>query len=236
MKTIIFVLLTAFTISAQEVNIVQHLKDIESGNKQNAVSALNDLKKSNPNDPSVIFLDGVLDESGESALSKYENVYRNYPKSNYADAALYRIFSYYYSLGIYNRAKDYLTALESGYPNSPYLKIADRNIPEEDLITETAEITPAPKVTQKPVKIISENTAAKFTVQAGAFLNLDNAKSLKDNLEDDGFPSELSTKEVGGTILNVVTAGKFDTELNAQNLISLLKSKYNLNGRVISIE
>ncbi len=236
MKILIAILFLTFSIFSQEVNIVKQLKDIESGNKQSALADLENLKKTNPNDPSVIFLDGVLTESGKDALSKYEIVYKNHPNSNYADASLYRIFSYYYSLGVYNRAQEYLSVLENKYPNSPYLKIADRNIPEEDLFDSKIETAGTQKQSPKPIEIKDENSTAKFTVQAGAFLNFANANKLKDNLEDDGFPSELSTKEVGGTMLNVITAGKFTSEESAQKLISHIKSKYNLNGRIITIE
>ena len=235
MKIILPILLLVFSIFAQEVNIVEQLKQIESGNKDKAAAALSDFKRNNPSDPSVIFLDAVLTENGKDALNKYESVYKNHPNSNYADASLYRIFSYYYSLGIYNKAQEYLTALENKYPNSPYLKIADRNIPEEDLYVEK----PAAEKTKEPVEIIEspkkvEN--AKFTVQAGAFLNLANAQKLKEDLESDGYTSELSTKEVGGSILNVVTAGRFESEQNAQKLITHLKNNYKLNGRIIPIE
>ena len=96
----IFLLLTLIQF-AQEVNIVPYLKAVEDGNKQTAVEALSNLKQTNPEDPSVIFLDAVLTQEGESALKKYETVYNNHPQSNYADASLYRMFSYYYSLGVY---------------------------------------------------------------------------------------------------------------------------------------
>ncbi len=86
-------------IFSQEVDIVPYLKAIENGNIVEAKAAISDLKSKNPDDPSVMFLDGVLKENGQEAIVIYQNIVDNYPKSKYADASLYRIFSYYYALG-----------------------------------------------------------------------------------------------------------------------------------------
>ena len=228
-KLIILVVIISIQASAQEANIVTYLQAIEDGEMNTAIAGLNELKKNNPNDPSVIFLDAVLTEDGESALTKYQTIYEQHPKSNYADAALYRVFSYYYALGIYNRAEVLLAQLKSGYPNSPYIRAADRTIPDETNSVDEAPSSPP----QQPIV-----TAEKynFTIQAGAFLNIENAKNLLDQIQKDGYPGELGTKSIGGSLLNVVTFGHLQTESEAGPLLSYLKSKFDLNGRVISAQ
>jgi tetratricopeptide (TPR) repeat protein len=209
------------------------LKSIESGEINKAEKILNELKSTNPNDPSVLFLDAVLTKDGEASLNKYMIVYQKYPKSNYADAALYRIFSYYFSSGLYKKAEDYLTKLKNEYPNSPYIKSADRSIPDEEEAAATQE-QPSLK-TEKPITPAAQIDSANFTVQAGAFLNTDNAKKLSDQLQDAGYSTQIKTKEVGGSILNVVTVGRFDTESEAEPVLNFLKQKFNLNGRVVQL-
>ena len=238
-----FLTITLFLFSvlthAQEKNIVSYLQDIESGNRQNALNDLPKLLKDNPNDPSVLFLDAVLTPDGETALQKYSNVYKNYPNSNYADAALYRVFSYYYALGIYNRAENILSQLKTNYPKSPYIKAADRKIPdiqESGDITASADNSAKKTVTQTDSSSEDVNSVYSYTVQAGAFLNSENAIKLRDALVYDGFAGDISTKDVGGSILNVVTAGKFVSEKDASTLLDLLKTKYQLNGRVVKLE
>lgn len=228
-KLIILAAIILTQVSAQEANIVQYLKAIEDGEVNTAIAGLNELKKTNPNDPSVIFLDAVLTEDGESALTKYQTIYEQHPKSNYADAALYRVFSYYYSLGVYNRAEGLLTKLKTDYPNSPYIRAADRTIPDEVNTVAETTLPPAPQPTITDEKY-------NFTIQAGAFLNIENAKNLLNEIKKDGYPGELGTKSVGGSLLNVVTFGHLKTESDAGPLISYLKEKFNLNGRVISAE
>lgn len=212
-----------FTIQAQEVDITSALRQIDSGEILSANNILRELKSKFPNDPSVIFLDAVLTTNGEEALKKYSIIYEKFPRSKYADASLYRIFSYYYSLGYYNRAETYLTKLKNEYPNSPYIKSADRKIPDnEDVI----QITSEKKV--EPIKY-------SFTIQAGAFLNPENAKKLQQQIQDDGYYSDITTKEVGGSILNVVNVGKFQKEEETKPVLEYLLKKFNINGRVISL-
>jgi len=213
---------------AQEKEVIEQLKNIEKGNIEDALSALPSLKNKYPNNPSIIFLEAVLKSGGEEALQLYKTVYEKYPKNYFADAALYRIFSYYYSLGLYKKAEETLTKLKTEYPNSPYIQTADRTIPEE-----LPEETPKEAAVQKQSTV--KQAQGKFTVQAGAFLNAQNAQSLMKSLIADGYPCEMTTKEVGGSILNVLLAGKFETEKNAETLVTHLDKKYRLKGRIVPI-
>lgn len=207
---------------SQNIDITYELRQIEAGNIQKAEASLSKLKSENPSDPSVIFLDAVLTENGEEALKKYFSIYEKYPKSKYADASLYRIFSYYYALGFYKNAEVYLTKLKSEYPNSPYIKIAERNIPSE-ISTDDAN------------QNRREITSYKFTIQAGAFINLENAKKLSEQLNSEGYDTEITTREIGGSILNIVNVGKFINEEETKTVLSLLEKKFNIKGRVINI-
>lgn len=229
--TLIFV---SSIIFAQKINIVPQLKMIEAGNINGARAGLAELKETNPNDPSVLFLDAVLTSNGQIALQKYNSIYSTYPKSSYADAALYRIFSYYYSLGVYNKAENYLTKLKSEYPQSPYIKAADRKIPDIDFDTENDVVSennnPPPIVKTKP--IIHKNY---YAVQAGAFLNITNAKSLKDQIEKDGYKVDIAPKDVGGSILNVVLVGNLNSEDEAAQILDYLRTKFKLRGRIVTI-
>lgn len=223
MRSLFYSLFIIINISilAQEADITPALRQIDSGDITSANNFLRELKSKKSNDPSTIFLDAVLTSNGEEALKKYSIVYAKYPKSKYADASLYRIFSYYYSLGYYNRAGTYLSKLKNEYPNSPYIKSANRKIPDvEDVVQISSVNNP-------------ETVNYNYTIQAGAFLNPDNAKKLQDQFKADGYYSEITTKEVGGSILNVVNVGRFAKEEETKSVLDYLSKKYNINGRVI---
>ena len=217
------------TIFPQEVDIVPYLKMIESGNVIQAKEDLAELKEKNPDDPSVMFLDGILTENGQEAIVIYQNIVDNYPKSKYADAALYRIFSYYYALGLYDTAKEKLKQLTENYPDSPYIKVADQNLESRE----------QSEVDKKEEKIPESETTSdenyKFTVQAGAFTNLENAKNLNQQFVNSGIFSRLVDKSVGGTVFHVVYAGKFEKYEDAENFLAVINSKFNVNGSIVPI-
>ena len=228
---LIFQILIHFSgeIYSQEVNIVPYLKDIENGNVVQAKEALSDLKLKNPEDPSVMFLDGVLKENGQEAIVIYQNVVENYPKSKYADASLYRIFSYYYALGLYDTAREKLKQLKSNYPDSPYIQVADQNL---SLLGKTDVKKTESKIEES--KTVSEENF-KWTIQAGAFTNLENASNLVSEFEENGIYSEMANKVVGGTTFHVVYAGKFVKLEDAESFLNVVNSKYKVNGTVVSI-
>lgn len=233
---IFFLLLLVQSIAAQEVDIIPELKNIESGKIDAAKRNTAKLLRQNPDNPDVLFLDAVLTRDGKKAAGKYEYIFETYPNSTYADASLYRVFSYYFSLGAYNKAQNLLDNLRENYPGSPYLQFADRNIPEEDIQFDYQETEPKneSKVVTKPVQK-KKGKIYRFTVQAGAFLNIENAQSLHEKFNDNGHPSRLFTKQVGGSLLNIVTVGKFADYKEAENFLPKLKNTYNLIGRVIKL-
>lgn len=232
LKRIIILFLFPLLLSAQDVNIIPSLKKIEDGEIAEARKDLNSLKQRSPGDPSVLFLDAVLTEDGGSAATKYNNIYSNHPNSLFADASLYREFSYYFSLGAYNKAEELKTKLQSDYPSSPYVKMADRSIPDEEIEYDEMPVA-EPKAISESTKPQEEKY--NFTIQAGAFLNNENAQKLKSVFESNGWYSSIFSKEVGGSILNVVTVGKFKSESEAQKLLQIIKDKFNLNGRIIPL-
>ncbi len=229
MKNIfIYIFFLTSVISAQ-VDIISTLKHIESGEINEAKSDFRRLNTQYPHDANVKFLDAVLTENGDEALHKYTVVYTKYSNSQFADAALYRVFSYYYSLGIYNKAEKFLIQLKNNYPNSPYIKAADRTLPSEDFFIQAVAETK--KKETPPILKVAEKY--KYTVQAGAFLNKTNANNLKKKFEAKGIYANTYAKNVGGSLLNIVVVGKFKNKKSAQPIIDELKKDYKLNGRIV---
>ena len=227
--TFLILILISDRLVSQQVDIVPYLKAIENGNITEAKEVLNDLKEKYPNDPSVMFLDGVLKENGQEAIVIYQRIVDDYPQSKYADASLYRIFSYYYALGLYDTAREKLKQLKSSYPSSPYIQVADQNL----------SLLESSDTQGNSDKKIEDQTSSeenyKFTIQAGAFTNSDNAKKLISEFENAGIYTQLTDKVVGGTTFHVVFAGKFEKYEDAENFLQVINSRYNINGTIVSI-
>ncbi len=225
----LFLSLSLGKLYSQEVDIVPYLKAIENGNIAQAKEALADLKTKNPDDPSVMFLDGVLKENGQEAIVIYQEIVDNYPKSKYADAALYRIFSYYYALGLYESAQEKLKQLKSSYPTSPYIQVADQNL---SLLEKSDDQQPVTKTEEHKPKT---QEIFKYTIQAGAFTNLENANKLTGEFESSGIYTQLSDKVVAGTTFHVVYAGKFERYEDAESFLQVINSRYKITGSIVSI-
>jgi hypothetical protein len=225
-KILHITLFFASSLIAQNVNIIPQLKKVESGEIESVKRDLVRLKQENQADPNIIFLEGVITEDGEKSQKLYEAVFTNFPNSQFADAALFRSFSYFYALGLYKKAEELKTQLQKEYPNSPYLKNADKNFPESDEML---------VVDSSPYKIRTD-TEFNFTVQAGAFGQYENANNLKLKLEKDKLQVKVSPKIVNNLQLHVVTIGKFIDRSDAEGLIETLQKNYSITGRIVKLD
>jgi len=234
-KLIIFLLfITGLTVYAQGTDISDYLKKIESGNREEVISKLPGLKSRIPGDPNILFLEGVLTENGHESISMFSKVANKYPKSKYADASLFRIYSYYYAQQFFDSAGAYLDRLKKDYPSSPYIKMAEKNnLVIDDKSMNRNAVDPLPPVIKN--KSTDKKVNYKFTIQAGAFSSRDNAELLKKQFEDAGYTSEISDKDVAGTTFHVVMVGKFVTEKEAKDFLQNINSQYSLDGRVVKI-
>ena len=228
-----FITLLHSDVFSQEVDIVPYLKQIDNGKKVEALTHLAELKDDHPNDPSVMFLEGVLTENGQDAVAIYNEIINEYPKSRYADASVFRIYSYYYAIGLYNTANSFLNRLKKYYPKSPYIKIAEQRM---DKFKKSKTTTITSPVKKKPPPPKSRNKIIyNYTIQAGAFTKSVNASHLKTRFENAGFYSSIKDKNVAGTIFRVVYVGKFETEESAKKALSLINKQFNLRARVTTI-
>jgi len=217
-------ILSTINIFGQGIDISDYLKKIESGKLKEVKEKLPELKTQYPDDPSVLFLDGILTENGKTSVSLFSTIVNNYPESKYADAAVFRIYSYYFAREMFTEAATWLNRLKKDYPSSPYIKLSDQNIPPAD----QKDKIQYNKKTDSKIKY-------KFTIQAGAFSSKENANALKKQFVDAGYSSEIKEKTVAGTLFQVVYVGKFTTEEEAKNFLQQINTQYNLDGRVISI-
>lgn len=108
MLKILLLFFSSLILFAQEQDITPFLKKIEEGKRTEVKNELIQLLKKNPNDPSLIFLDAILTEAGEQAINKFQIIVSKFPSSKYADASVFRIYLYYFAVGSYETAKNYL--------------------------------------------------------------------------------------------------------------------------------
>jgi len=212
--------------SNQEPDINHRLEMIEKGQGEAVRAELPALMTNYQNNPGLMYLQAVLTTDGTEAAKLYQNIVDNFPKSEWADDALYKLYQYYYSIGLYKTADQKLTQLKEEYPFSAYAT-------EQNLVAEEK-----PTIKEKPADVKPKGTiqkfATNFTIQVGAFSTLQNAGELKAKFEKEGYPSNIFTIVSHGKKLHKVWVGEFQTYNEAKQFAAKVKKKFNLTAMVVS--
>ena len=226
----LFILLPATVLAqsspAGEPDILKRLEMIEKGQADAVRAELPTLMTNFQNHPGVLYLQAVLTTDGSEAAKIYQSIVDNFPKSEWADDALFKLYQYYYSIGLYKTADQKMEQLKRDYPFSTYA--TDQKVAEEPKVVTPAE-TPA-KVT-RPGK--GEKSAVVYTVQAGTFSILQNAEELKSRFERDGYPSHIFTIVNNGKKFHKVWVGEFNKQEEAKRFSAEIKKKYHLETIVV---
>lgn len=220
-------------IYPQEIDITQYLKKIEAGQKEEVISLMPGLRQKYPQSASVIYLDGLLTEDGEKASKIYQTVIDKHPNSKYADDAMYRIYAYFKAIDESAKAELFLKRLKIEYPESPYIHLTQKvSFAEEDKVKQKNETQKKPP----KLKESSVDGKAKFTIQAGAFARKENALSLKSDFDKAGYTAQVKEKSVGGSLFHVVFVGNFSTDEEAKSFLSMVNSKFKLQGWIVKLD
>ena len=209
-----------------EPDILKRLELIEKGQADVIRAELPTLMTNFQNHPGVLYLQGVLTTDGSEAAKIFQSIVDNFPKSEWADDALYKLYQYYYSVGLYKTADQKMEQLKRDYPFSTYA--TDQKVSEEP------KVTPPPET---PAKVSQPNKGKKstvvYTVQAGTFRELQNAEELKSRFERDGYASHIFTIVNSGKKFHKVWVGEFTTQDEAKRFSGEIRKKYHLETIVV---
>jgi hypothetical protein len=230
-----------------EPDIKKYVAAISDGNAEEVRNELPGLVTKYPNHPGVMYLQGLLTREGSEAIRTYQSVVDNYPESEWADDALYRIYQFYYALGLYRTADIKMKQLADRYPNSPYVKNA-----LAAQAAQPADTTPAPQPpatehrapAERPPVILPPAEAAPaqadtaiavhFALQVGAFGVQTNAQTLKERCEAFGYPVEMISKVKDTRSLFLIWVGNYATYDEARAAGQDVKRKMGVDAIVVS--
>lgn len=205
-----------------EPDIRRRLEMIQNGEGEKVKAELPDLLTRYQNHPGVMFLQAMLTTDGAQAARVYQTIVDNFPDSEWADDALYKLYQYYYSLGLYKTGDAKLQQLKEFYPLSPYS--SDQAVQAQQQKAADRE----PPAGAEPVP------AAGYTVQVGAFSTMQNAEELKGRFERESYSAMISTVVSNGKTLHKVWVGEFKTYESAKRFAGEIKSKYNIDSIVVT--
>ncbi len=241
-----FILLLALCslVSTQSSMLIAQITDeevrtaiekVDQGASEDVKKILPDLISKYQNTPGMIYLQGRLASDGVEAVKFYQGVVDNFPKSEWSDDALIRIYQYYYSLGLYRTADLKMQQLKKEYPNSSYVTgKSEIKLPRQE---ETPVKLPKKEIvsvdTQQIAKTQTPTNAGSYTLQAGAFSTLANAEKQKAFFEDLGYSVEITNKIRSGLSMYLVWIGSFKTIQHARTTGKEIKSKYKIDTMII---
>jgi cell division septation protein DedD len=118
---IALLLIVGLEANAQSAEIRNYLRMVAQGKIQEVKKVLPDLLADYPDDPGVMLLHGVVIEDGYKAVEKYKKILAEFPESEWADDACWRIVQFYAVVGDTTNAKKELENYRKKYPTSDFL-------------------------------------------------------------------------------------------------------------------
>jgi len=194
---------------------------IKNGQTDEVKAELPSLLTKYQNHPGVLYLQGVLTADGSEAVKIFQSVVDNFPKSEWADDALYRTYQYYYSIGLYKTAAQKYEQLKQAYPSSAYLVHGKPHGADQEA-----------EAVEKPISA-GASESGTYAVQVGAFSTAENASKQKRFFHSVGYPVEILNKVKRGKSYYLVWIGSFKSYDEARKFRNEMKGRYKIEPIVV---
>jgi len=242
---------------SQDADVQRCIAMVNNGQTEDVRREIPSLLTRYPNDPGILYVQALVTKEGAEAARIYQSVVDNFPRSKWADASLFRVYQFYYALGLYRTAEIKLNQLKKEYPGSSYLAkvngAAPAGLPEEEEGAQVpavrTEEPPAPAHTEKsvaqqvtpvtpPRPVAGEApssgvTPTAFTLQVGAFGTQANAEKQKQFFENLGYSVEVISKMRDTRMLFVVLVGTYSSYDEAKGKGAEIKKKHSVDSMVV---
>lgn len=233
-----YLLLAAIlAFGGQEPNIEHHLKRIENGEMTEVRAELPALLKTYPSNPGVLYLQALLTSDGTEAVRLYQNIVDTYPKSEWADDALWKIHQFYSAIGLHRTAEIKLNQLRTNYPDSKYIAGTLPTIAERKENKSPDPLGPPREKTdvESPEPLTTERASNEmYTLQVGVYSQYANARRQAQFFEYRNMPARIVTKTKDGRELFYVFAGSFANKEDAHARGEELKQTFNIDYFVVT--
>jgi len=100
------------------------IENVLHGSRDSAAVYLPTMEQRYPNNPSLMYLKGLLENNGEKAMVIFSKLYNTHPTSEYGDDAVMKVAEYYYAAGMYVKAANWLKKMPIYYSRSEHIERA----------------------------------------------------------------------------------------------------------------
>lgn len=225
------VLIVSGTLAAQlsEQDVRLRLDLVHSGKIEQVRTEVASLLRQLPNDAGVNYLEAYTTENGDLAVKKYQSFVDRFPASEWADDALYKVYQYYYAVGLYKTADAKLALLNERYPQSIFATksgAASKGSP----VPAPVRLSDTPAVEEKKELPPAVPAAGEFIVQLGVFSQETKAREQAATISGVvGKQAIVFPKQSNGRTVYAVAFEGFADERSAKEFGAELKSKFDLD-------
>jgi len=233
MKPALVLLLFVFTAPAlraqsADAEVAKCLAMLQNGQMDQVKAEVPSLLSKYPNNPAVLYLQAQTTSEGAEAVRIYQSIVDNFPQSDWAPEALFKVYQFYYALGLYRTAEMKMTQLKKNYPNSKRAsgggEVDTGGLPE-DRPVQAGSATPA--AGDAPA-----SAPAHFTLQVGAYTTQANAEKQKAFFEERGYTVEMISRVKENKSLYLVLVGTYPSAEEAKAQGAEIKAKFHIDSIV----
>jgi hypothetical protein len=198
--------------------VIEYVRLIAAGNSAVVAPKIAGLRQKIPETAGLVYIEGLLASDDHTAIQYFRAISDSFPRSEWADDALARLFELYLSRGRTGDAMTEMEQLRSRYPTSPYLT--------SNYLTNSIVSTIDDTISGE-----SRTSGTEFAIQVGAFSIKTNAENLQRQFRNDGYRTDIYENLLDGhNLLYLVWIGSFRTRDDAERTLAEIKSKYNIDG------
>ena len=176
------------------------------------------------------------------ASIQFKKTIINYPIGDHHQRALDLMVNSYQASGENDSLRISLINIKDLYPRLDFNKYGVNGLNNDKREAKLVRLDPSiisdrlksAKAKRKKIKLISKPKAKPWVVQVGAFGKYNNAKRLKNQLQVNGFITEIHTINSNGNRLHAVRLVRYEEKFDAEKIGRKLKKKYGLDFRVIN--
>ena len=176
------------------------------------------------------------------ASIQFKKTIINYPIGDHHQRALDLMVNSYQASGENDSVRISLINIKDLYPRLDFNKYGVNGLNNDKREAKLVRLDPSiisdrlksAKAKRKKSIFISKPKAKPWVVQVGAFGKYNNAKRLKNQLQGNGFITEIHTINSNGKRLHAVRLVRYEEKSDAEKIGRKLKKKYGLDFRVIN--
>ena len=176
------------------------------------------------------------------ASIQFKKTIINYPIGDHHQRALDLMVNSYQASGENDSVRVSLINIKDLYPRLDFNKYGVNGLNNDKREAKLVRLDPSiisdrlksAKAKRKKSIFISKPKAKPWVVQVGAFGKYNNAKRLKNQLQGNGFITEIHTINSNGKRLHAVRLVRYEEKFDAEKIGRKLKKKFGLDFRVIN--